>query len=229
MQGPWREFAAALRRAPALCALGALLLVSSRPVEAQGRPTGRGDGGRRIPTPSRGMPATPGDTIRCAPRDSAGSAAPQELLKWIPDDSMMTALLKRPGYRNTRYQADTVSFDNASRTMTLGGRDSSKAAVQRDATVLVSRRLVYNDSTNIVAARGDSIILRDPARGEDIIGLQEMTYNVDTREGRTMDVSTVANSGADWRVMAHRATSAEMLGVWVVLTAMAALVESPPS
>ncbi len=195
MRGPWRVLAAVLFLLPLL-------------LQAQNRPTGRGDGGRRVPTPSRTAPSAPGDTIRRAPRDSASAGQQADLLKWIPDDSMMTALLKRPGYSYTRYQADTVAFNNATRTMTLGGRDSSKAGVQRDATVLVSERLVYNDSTKIIAARGDSIILRDPARGEDIIGLREMSYNVETREGRTMDVSTVANSGADWRVMAHRATFA---------------------
>lgn len=185
-----------------------LLLLWAVSADAQGRPTGRGDGGRRVPSATQPTPRSPGDTIRRTPGDSTKTAPPAELIIWVPDDSVMAALLRRPGYRSTRYQADTVGFDNATRTMTLGGRDSTKAGVQRDATVLVARRLVYNDSTNIVAARGDSIILRDPARGEDIIGLQEMTYNVDTREGRTMDVSTVANSGADWRVMAHRATFA---------------------
>ncbi len=203
MRGPWRLLAAAGRRAPALGAFIVLLLLVPLAADAQarpsGRPTGRGDGGAPVPPSSRTTPA-PGDTT--------GAQQPAELITWIPDDSVMMALLKRPGYSSTRYQADTVAFDNATRTMTLGGRDSSKAGVQRDATVLVSRRLVYNDSTNIIAARGDSIILRDPARGEDIVGLREMTYNVETREGRTMDVSTVANSGADWRVVAHRATFA---------------------
>lgn len=212
MLRPWRVSAAAAGRLPALCALGAALLLAPRAAEAQNRPpTGRGDGGRRVPQTPRApsAPNAPGDTTRRTPRDSAGGASPQaDLLKWIPSDSMMLELLKRPGYRSTRYQADTVAFDNRSRTMTLGGRDSSKAGVERDATVLVSRRIVYNDSTHIIAARGDSIILRDPARGEDIIGLQEMTYDVEKKEGRTMDVSTVASSGAEWRVMAHRATFA---------------------
>lgn len=150
-------------------------------------------------------PARPSDAPPPATRDSTSQ---RELIAWIPDDSTMQALLKRAGYRSTRYQADTVGFDARTRTMTLGTRDSSKAAVEREGTVIVSRRLIYNDSTRVVAARGDTIVLRDPARGEDIIGLGEMTYDVGRREGRTRDVSTVASSGADWRVAAHRATFA---------------------
>jgi len=225
MLRPWRVFAAAQRRVAVLIAalvLAPMTAVALSPLvatslgssaaalEAQNRPTGRGDGGTRRPEPPRtgvNAPTARGDTTRRTPRDSAGGPAQQEdLLKWIPPDSMMLELLKRPGYRSTRYQADTVAFDNRTRTMTLGGRDSSRAGVERDATVLVSRRIVYNDSTHLIAARGDSIILRDPARGEDIVGLQEMTYDVEKKEGRTMDVSTVASSGAEWRVMAHRAT-----------------------
>lgn len=210
MRTPWRPFAAAVGAALAATLMGASALgAQQRPSGVA--PTGRGDGGRRIERPASA------DTLRRTPRDTSRSgraagdstAKPErELISWIPNDSTMDALLKRQGYRATRYQADTVGFDARTRTMTLGTRDSSRAGVDREGTVLVSRRLVYNDSTNVIAARGDTIILRDPARGEDIIGLGEMSYDVERREGRTRDVSTVASSGADWRVEAHRATFA---------------------
>jgi hypothetical protein len=209
---PWRLLAAV---ACAVLGLG----VSAGPLRAQARPPApRGDGGRRIERPSPTRVERPGaDTLRRNPRDTSAtgragadsSAAPQrELIQWVPTDSVMDAMLKREGYRPTRYQADTVGFDARRRTMTLGTRDSSRAGVDREGTVLVSRRIVYNDSTHIVVAAGDSIVLRDPARGEDIVGLGEMTYDVERREGRTRDVSTVASAGADWRVQAHRATFA---------------------
>ncbi len=201
---PWRALAAAASAALGLSLAAGTLAAQQRP------PVTRGDGGRRIERPVR-------DTLRRDPRDTTAagragadsSSAPQrELLKWIPNDSTMDAMLKREGYRPTRYQADTVGFNARTRTMTLGTRDSSRAGVDREGTVLVSRRLIYNDSTHIVVAAGDTIVLRDPARGEDIIGLGEMTYDVERREGRTRDVSTVATSGAEWRVQAHRATFA---------------------
>ncbi len=198
MQGPWRPLAALL----GLALLPALLAAQGRP------PVRRGEPSRPIERPATDTLRRPPQDSGRAGRDSSGGAPQRELIKWIPNDSLMDALIKRAGYRSTRYQADTVGFDARTRTMTLGTQDSSKAAVERDGTVLVSRRLVYNDSTHVVAAVGDTIVLRDPARGEDIIGIGEMTYDVERREGRTRDVSTVASSGADWRVQAHRATFA---------------------
>lgn len=191
MRSPWRWLAAALLFTPAMAI-------------AQ-RPTGRGEG-VRISQPNRNN--APNDTTRRAPGDTTGKKPERVLVTWIPDDSTMTAMLKRAGYRTTRYQADTVGFNTTTRTMTLAGRDSVRAAVERDATMLVSRSLTFNDSTKIISARGDSIILRDPARGEDVTGLGEMTYDVERREGRTREISTVATQGVAWRVEAHRATFA---------------------
>lgn len=130
-----------------------------------------------------------------------------ELVRWIPSDSMMRVLLERRGYRVVRYQADSVGFASGTRTMTLAG-DSSRAGVERDGTLLVSQRIVYNDSTQLISAEGDTIVLRDPTQGDDILGLEQMTYDVARREGRTRDFSTTANSGEDWRVAAHRAAFA---------------------
>lgn len=207
MRRPWRGFAAATGAAIAAALLFAWPSASGA---QQAPPTGRGDGGRRIERPASA------DTLRRSPRDTSragragrdSTAQQRDLITWIPNDSTIDALLKRQGYRATRYQADTVGFDARTRTMTLGTGDSSRAAVEREGTVMVSRRLVYNDSTSILSAVGDTIILRDPARGEDIIGLGAMTYDVERRVGRTQDVSTIASSGAEWRVEAHRATFA---------------------
>ncbi len=179
---PWRIAAA----------VTALLLTAGW-LDAQVGPV-RADAGR-VPRPQRDSSV----------RDSVRGP---ELIKWVPDDSVMQALLKRAGYRVVRYQADTVGFAAGTRTMTLRTGDSTRAGVQRDATLLVARRIEYNDSTKRIAARGDTIIMRDPQRGEDVIGLEEMTYDVEAREGRTRDFSTIANSGEDWRVMAHRAAFA---------------------
>ncbi len=154
-------------------------------------------------TPAR----APADTTAGAERrgQRADSAGRPELLRWTPDDSVMRALLQRAGYRVVRYQSDTVGFDAKTRTMALAAGDSAKSAVQRDSTTLVAREIQYNDSTQMLAARGDTIVMRDPARGEDVTGHQEMTYDIARREGKTREFSTVANSGEDWRVMAHRA------------------------
>lgn len=149
-------------------------------------------------------PAT--DTIPRARRDSlADSTARAPLVDWTPDDSVMTALLRRSGYSVVRYEAERVEFDASSHTMQIVGTDSVRAAVKRDSTLLVARTLAYNDSTQVIVARGDTIVLRDPTRGEDLIGQVELSYDVANREGRTREFSTIANSGEDWRVEAHQA------------------------
>lgn len=165
------------------------------PVEQRGTPT------PTVTTRQPGAAMPEGrDTTRAGQRDER-----PELIKWTPDDSMMTALLKRAGYSVVRYQADTVGFAASTRTMSLATTDGSRAAVQRDSMLLVAGAILFNDSTKMIAAKGDTIIMRDPARGEDVTGLGEMTYDLERREGRTRDFSTIANSGEDWRVMAHRA------------------------
>ena len=150
----------------------------------------------------RPIQRAPGDTSRAG----ADSARPP-LVKWVEDDSIMIALLGRSGYTVVRYQAEDVGFAAAGRTMTLTGTDSAKAAVQRDATVLVADSIRYSDSTKVIAARGDTIVMRDPSQRADVVGHRELTYDVENREGRTNEFSTLANAGAqvDWQVTAHRA------------------------
>jgi len=207
---PWRHAAAV-----AVC-IGLWMAASAGTVGAQERtpvrpppeqrttvrppPDQRATTPTAVPTTRATLPGAGADTTRGARRDTMPT-----LIRWAPDDSMMVELLKRSGYSIVRYQADTVGFEAGTRTMTLATLDSAKAGVQRDSTLLVARSILYNDSTKMIAAKGDTIVMRDPARGEDVTGLGEMTYDLARREGRTRDFSTIANSGEDWRVMAHRA------------------------
>ena len=151
---------------------------------------------------SRLTRVTADDTLAQRGRDT--TARPL-LVDWAPDDSVMTALRARVGYNVVRYQAQIVGFSASGRLMTLTGTDSTRAAVQRDSTMLVSRTILYSDSLKLISARGDTIIMRDPNQASDVLGLGELSYDVERREGRTRDFSTVANSGEDWKVEAHRA------------------------
>lgn len=166
---------------------GILATLALSAAGAQARPEGR------VRQPARAA----GDTAR--------AAAGAKLVDWAPDDSVMRALLDRAGYNAVRYQAGTVGFAAQTRLMTLRGTSEARAAVQRDSTLMVADTIAFNDSTKLVRARGDTIIMRDPARGEDIIGLDDLTYDLDRREGRTRDFSTVATAGEEWRVSAHQA------------------------
>ena len=111
---------------------------------------------------------------------------------------MTTALLNRPGYEVTRYQGVKVTFNAKSRTLYLEG---APAGVGRGATVLIGDTITYNDSTKIVLARGDTLVLRDPSRGSsDVIALGQMRYNVELRRGSVTNISTAVESGEKWYV-----------------------------
>jgi len=127
----------------------------------------------------------------------------RELIKWNPIDSVMEALMKRPGYSATRYQGDQVVFNAQTRTLNLKGK---KAGVERDQTVLVGDSISYNDSTKIMIARGDTVILRDPQRqAADVVARGEMTYNVELHRGIVTNVSTSVVTGQTWFVRGKQA------------------------
>jgi hypothetical protein len=139
-----------------------------------------------------------GDTTR---RDStrADSTKLKELIKWNEPDSVMQALMKRPGYSATRYQGDIAVFNAQTRALELTGK---KAGVNRDQTVLVGDSIIYNDSTKIVVARGDTIILRDPQQqAADVIARGRMAYNVELHRGVVQNISTqIEETGQHWYV-----------------------------
>ncbi|HEX2723057.1 MAG TPA: putative LPS assembly protein LptD [Gemmatimonadaceae bacterium] len=149
------------------------------------------------PRPAPSVPRNPADTIR---RDStrADSTQAKELIKWAEPDSIMRALLARPGYSVTRYQGVKVTFNSRARTLYLEGNPSG---VGRGATVLIGDTITYNDSTKVVLARGDTLVLRDPSRGSaDVIALGQMRYNVESRKGTVTNISTSVESGETWYV-----------------------------
>ena len=91
-----------------------------------------------------------------------------------------------------------VTFNAKQRTLYLEG---DPAGVSRGVTILVGDTITYNDSTKIVFARGDTLILRDPSRGSsDVIALGQMTYNVESRRGNVTNISTSVESGETWYV-----------------------------
>ncbi|MDP9201312.1 MAG: hypothetical protein M3P26_05190 [Gemmatimonadota bacterium] len=156
-------------------------------------------------------PVTPSrrDTVRARPdtskRDTtaADTSKTRELIQWNPTDSVMDALMKRPGYSATLYQGDVVVFNTKTRTLELKG---NKAGVTREQTVLVGDSIIYNDSTKIVIARGDTVILRDPQRqSADVVARGQMAYNVELHRGIVTNISTSVESGEKWFVNGKQA------------------------
>ena len=178
-----------------LAIAGALAFVAQHELAAQIRP--------RPAIPARRDTARArADTSR---RDStaADSTKNKELIKWNPTDSVMDALMARTGYNATKYQGDLVVFNARTRTLQLNGK---KAGVSKDQTVLVGDSIIYNDSTKIMIARGDTVILRDPQhQAADVVARGEMAYNVELHRGVVTNISTSVESGQLWFVRGRQA------------------------
>lgn len=127
------------------------------------------------------------------------------LVEWAEPDSVMRELIARLGYRVVQYQGRTVRFNALTRELTMQGKPS---AVQRDGTMLVGDTIVYNDSTELVVARGDTVLLRDPTQvdGDDFIALGEIRYDLRSQEGTTGAFATSVVSGERLYVNAESST-----------------------
>ena len=165
--------------------------------------------GATVTAQVRSVVPMPGDTVRSkadtARADSLRPDSPgaRELIKWNETDSVMQALMARPGYSGTRYQGNRVVFDARTRTLILEG---TPAGIGRDQTLLVADSIRYNDSTKMIFARGDTVWLRDPKQATaDVIALGRMDYNVAARRGSVTNISTSVETGQTWYVDGERA------------------------
>jgi lipopolysaccharide export system protein LptA len=117
----------------------------------------------------------------------------------------MKALMARAGYTATRYQGDKVVYDAQTGTLNLVGK---KAGVNRDQTVLVGDTISFNDSTKIVVAHGDTVILRDPSQqAADVVARGTMAYNIAAHRGTVTNISTsIEQTGNNWFVHGKNTT-----------------------
>src|SRR5687768_11470233 len=163
----------------------------------------------RVDAQIRSVVPMPRDTLKVKPDparpdslrpDTSGT---RELVRWNETDSVMQALMARPGYSGTRYQGNKVVFDAETRTLDL---DGNRAAIGRDQTLLVADSITYNDSTKMILARGDTVWLRDPQQAaSDVIALGRMDYNVAARRGSVTNISTSVETGQTWYVDGQQA------------------------
>lgn len=146
--------------------------------------------GRRVaPTPRRAA--------------AADSAQQRQLVTWADSDSVVTALLERPGYQTTRYQGDTVRFDAAARILRIVGEP---AAVGRGTTLVVGDTVIYNDAARVVTALGDTVVLRDPSQqAADVVARGRVTYDVTRGRGAVTNVQTSLTAGEEYFVYGREA------------------------
>jgi len=155
---------------------------------------------RPAPPPAPRPTSPPG---RNADSTKADTSKVRELIKWTELDSTASALLDRPGYSATRYQGVRVRFDAKARTLYLEG---DPAAVGRGVMLLVGDTIIYNDSTKLVVARGDTLVLRDPTQNAaDVVSRGELRYNIEAQRGSVTNISTVLSTGEQWIVKAPKA------------------------
>ncbi len=136
---------------------------------------------------------------------AADTATKGAVPKWVPLDSVALQLLQRPGYSAVRYQAEVMEYRAADGVMTLIGKKGARAIVEQDPTSMVADTISFSERTDSISARGDTIMLRDPSKNEDVLALGNLSYDLARRQGSASDVSSATRSGEVWYVAAHRA------------------------
>lgn len=178
-------------------AIAALLLFALPAVAAAQRP-----GQRPRPRPQPMAPAAvrnPADTTAVSDSTKKDTL----IVEWAPADSVMQALINRPGYSVTRYQGKTATFDPRASVLDLLAPDSGRAAVQRGTQTFVSDSgIFYNDSLRTVLLGGHYVV-SDPNSGQaDIKGYGLASYNAAERFARVPNARFAVNNGQVWYMSA---------------------------
>lgn len=185
--------------------LVALLLVLALPAMARAqRPRPGMPGGVRMPSQGRRVPQ---DTTRRAPGDTTKKDS--TLYQWSEPDSVMQALMSKPGYTVTRYEGRQVTFDAVERATEIIAQAAKAAAVKRGNQLIVSdSTIAYSEKTKLVDVQakkvGGKIVLSDSSSGQaDIVGHGYLTYNLARRTARITNPVFSVDNGQRWYVNAN--------------------------
>lgn len=181
-------------------------------VLAAAPPAASAQGGAGAPPPQQ--PQVPQQPVKNPLRTAEDSARARKdslknepLVRWEPADSTGESLMRKPGFQIVRYKADEVVFGASDKAIWLIRKGPQRAAVQRDQTTLVADSIMYSDTSTTVRACGDSVVLHDPARSDDVHagGIPCLLYDLERKEGKASNISTSTKSGSTWFVYAHKA------------------------
>jgi sec-independent protein translocase protein TatC len=103
-------------------------------------------------------------------------------------DSVVQALLKRPGYRPTRYRADSATVFVQDQQVRLQG----EALTERQGALLEARSITYRQDSCILDALGDPHLFDN---GQVMVG-EGISYDTCRRRGRIQDALTNFNEGS---------------------------------
>lgn len=113
-------------------------------------------------------------------------------------DSLMSVLLRRPGFAATRYLGDTAILVADSQRIILSGR----AATERDGSILEARRILYADAACELVASGEPRMFDE---GKIAIG-RVLRFDTCTERGVFDDAfTTFEELGASWFVRGNLA------------------------
>lgn len=134
------------------------------------------------------------DTV--APRDSAGRDTTR---RFTPPDSVMEALLRKPGYAVTRYEGAIVTYDALTRAFAIAASAARRAQVEREGQhVATDSVIVYRDDQDRVDVSGNFRITPGGAQPP-IEGRGTANYDLRDRAGRLTNAQiTVEESGERW-------------------------------
>jgi hypothetical protein len=104
-------------------------------------------GGLRTPS-QRDTIRNRADSLRARNDTTAADTVAQ--VQFLPPDSVMQRLMSIPGYSLTRYQAEIITFEAATRGVTL----SNRSVVQRDSQTVKADSIFYSGQTQQVDAAG---------------------------------------------------------------------------
>ena len=136
---------------------------------------------RGRPTQPDGRTLAPRDTIRnradsLRARGDTTAADTVAQVQFLPPDSVMQRLMSVPGYSMTRYQAEIITFEAATRGVTL----SNRSLVQRDSQTVKADSIFYNGQTQRVDASGKRNVFLLPGQAP-VLTTGRTNYDVSGR------------------------------------------------
>jgi hypothetical protein len=140
--------------------------------------------------------------IQPVKRDSTDTTA----FRWPAPDSLTQALMQRPGYTVTRYQADTAFFNQDRRSLDLLAAKDRRAVVTRDSQTVVSDSGIYYGQATRRVVTGGKYVLSDPTSGQaDIKGVGTAEYNLAERSAAVSNAHFQVNNGEMWFLSTDKA------------------------
>ncbi|HXE57138.1 MAG TPA: twin-arginine translocase subunit TatC [Gemmatimonadales bacterium] len=106
-------------------------------------------------------------------------------------DTVLAALLRRPGYQATRYLADSATLLADERRILLAGSDSAPAMTERKDATLEAETITYAEGSCVLDAAGDPHLFD---RTSVLVG-EGIRYNTCTRRGVVTDALTNFQEG----------------------------------